>query len=333
MKLQDIGFYTLEDERAKNTSLISSLWRNELIITSKCNFNCPYCRGTNINGKHGEMSFDDIKYIINLWADNNIQNIRFSGGEPTLHKNIFDIIKYTKSKCKGIKHIAISTNGYSDIEMYKKLIKLGVNDFSISLDACCSSIGDMMSGNITGSWNKVTKNIKELSKLTYVTVGMVFDEKNCNEIKESIEFADSLGVSDIRIITAAQFNDFSIFENLNINKNILNRNKILKYRINNFKNNRNVRGITKKDCKVCYLMMDDMIVKGNFHYPCVIHMREHGTPIGSIKNKSIEQIRQERFDYMISHNSFKDELCRKNCLDVCIDYNNKVDFFRNKQRS
>ena len=72
------------------------------------------------------------------------------------------IYRYTKEKCSEIKHIAISTNGYSDIQLYKELISLGVNDFSISLDACCSSVGDMMAGNIKGSWNKVIKNIKEL---------------------------------------------------------------------------------------------------------------------------------------------------------------------------
>jgi len=25
----------------------------------------------------------------------------------------------------------------------------------------------------------------------------------------------------------------------------------------------------------------------------------------------------------MNHNSFNDKICRKNCLDVCIDYNNK----------
>ena len=44
MKLENIGFYTLSDERAKNSSATSPLMRNELIITSLCNFKCLYCR-------------------------------------------------------------------------------------------------------------------------------------------------------------------------------------------------------------------------------------------------------------------------------------------------
>ena len=45
MKLEDIGFYTLSDERAQNISINSPLMRCELIVTSRCNFRCPYCRG------------------------------------------------------------------------------------------------------------------------------------------------------------------------------------------------------------------------------------------------------------------------------------------------
>lgn len=327
MELEKIGFYTLCDKRAKEASISSPLWRNELIITSACNFKCPYCRGTTIDGEKKHMSLEEIKNIVDLWASNSIQNVRFSGGEPTLHPDIKEIIRYTKEKCTDIKHIAISTNGYSSYELYLELLELGVNDFSISLDACCSSVGDMMSGGIGGSWNIVVENIKKLSKLTYVTVGMVFSEANAGQMKESIEFAHGLGVSDIRVITAAQWNNFDVFKNLNVSKDILEKHPILNYRINNFKNNKNVRGIEKKDSHNCWLMMDDMVIKGNAHYPCVIHMREHGVQIGTVKGKTMYEVRLERLRFLAKHDTYKDELCRKNCLDVCIDYNNRVSEF------
>ena len=325
MRLEDIGFYTLEDNRAKNSCINSPLWRNELIITSRCNFKCPYCRGTDINGQQGDMPLEDIKKVIDLWSKNNIQNVRFSGGEPTIHKNIKDIIAYTKNNCKDIKHIAISTNGYSNLDLYYDLIRLGVNDFSISLDACCSSIGDIMSGGVKGSWNKVVENIKVLSNLTYVTVGVVFDKQNSQDMRDTIIFAHDLGVSDIRIISAAQWNDFSIFENLDIPEEILSQHPILKYRINNFKNKRNVRGIKDTDSHRCGLVIDDMIIKGDYHYPCVIKMREGCKPIGEISDPNLREI---RYQYYKNHDCYKDEICRKNCLDVCIDYNNKFERYR-----
>jgi len=319
MKLEKIGFYTLEDNRAKNADINSPLWRNELIITSRCNFNCPYCRGTDINGNKGDMSFDDIKNTINIWANDNLQNIRFSGGEPTLHPYIKDIIKYTKEKCKNIKHIAVSTNGYNNFELYKELIEIGVNDYSISLDACCSSIGDMMAGGIKGAWVKVVDNIKKLSEITYVTVGVVLTPENIDTINDIVEYAHNLGVADIRLITAAQWNDFEAFKKINIKEEILDSHPILKYRVNHFNIGRNVRGIKSEDFKKCGLILDDMIVKGKYHYPCVIKMREGCKPIGELNKNS----RKDRYEYFKNHNCFTDEICKNNCLDVCIDYNNK----------
>lgn len=101
---------------------------------------------------------------------------------------------------------------------------------------------------------------------------------------------------------------------------IIEKHKILKYRINNIRNNRNVRGIKESDCDKCYLCLDDMAILGDYHFPCIIYMREQGEPVGKI----IENIRQDRFKWFINHNTHKDEICKKNCLDVCIDYNNKA---------
>jgi sulfatase maturation enzyme AslB (radical SAM superfamily) len=43
--LENIGFYTLSDDRCKNASSTSPLMRCELVLTDACNFKCPYCRG------------------------------------------------------------------------------------------------------------------------------------------------------------------------------------------------------------------------------------------------------------------------------------------------
>lgn len=43
--LNKIGFYSLSDDRVRNTSETSQMKRCEMIITEYCNFKCPYCRG------------------------------------------------------------------------------------------------------------------------------------------------------------------------------------------------------------------------------------------------------------------------------------------------
>ena len=313
MRLEDIGFYTLSDNRARNVSLTSPLWRCELLVTSKCNFNCPYCRGTDASA---DIPFEYAQTVVDLWAKDNLQNIRFSGGEPTCVEWLPDIIQYAKKS--GIQRIAISTNGSRDIPYYETLIYCGGNDFSISLDACCSAFGDKMTG-VEGAWENIIDNIRYLSHRTYVTVGCVFDENNVEQSIETVLLADSLGVSDIRILSSAQYNKVLNFME-KVPDMLLDKYPILKYRINNFKAGMNVRGIRKWDSHKCPLVMDDMAIKGWYHYPCIIHLREGGDPVGEVG----KNMRKERFEFYKTHNTFEDEICRQNCLDVCVDYNNRV---------
>lgn len=311
MRLEDIGFYTLSDERALNSSTGSPLWRCELILTERCNFKCPYCRGTVCKN----MSLEDACNVINLWIKDGVKNIRFSGGEPTLYSGLASLVSLCEHN--NVEHIALSTNGSASFEMYKELHRLGVNDFSISLDACCSQMGDKMMG-IKGAWKIVIDNIRKLSDLTYVTVGMVFNEHNINDCLESVIFADSLGVSDIRVIPSAQYNR-ALYKLKRLPDEILNKYPILKYRIENIKTGKRVRGLTQHDSNRCGLVLDDMAVMNGLHYPCIIYLRERGEPIGRVSHN----MREERLWWMKNHNTHNDSICRRNCLDVCIDFNNK----------
>uniref|UniRef100_A0A6M3J016 Putative radical SAM superfamily protein n=1 Tax=viral metagenome TaxID=1070528 RepID=A0A6M3J016_9ZZZZ len=311
MKLEDIGFYTLEDKRAKNVSVKSPLWRCELLLTSRCNFNCVYCRKRTT----GDISFENAKKVIDLWAEEGLKNVRFSGGEPTLWPDLYNLVKYTRNK-PNVKRIAISTNGSAAKELYKRLLQAGVNDFSISLDSCCSNEADKLAGK-EGMWKHVVKIIEYLSRFTYVTVGMVLLPENVNRLQETIMFAINLGVKDVRVISAAQWNQSLAWRLTELQKW---QYPILSYRLNNINTGRNVRGMKEEDNHQCPLVLDDMAIEGNEHYPCIIYLRERGKAIGMV-GKSMRKERQEWYE---THDCYQDKICKKNCLDVCIDYNNRV---------
>jgi len=303
MNLEDIGFYTLSNARVKNLSKNSRLWRCELILTGKCNFKCPYCRTFD-----DEMPLSFATQVVDEFNRANLKNIRFSGGEPTLYKGLNDLVKLSTAERK-----AISTNGSADFEVYEQLIEDGINDFSISLDACCSSTADVMSG-VNGMYEKVCSNIVKISKRTYCTVGVVLTPENIGEIDGIIATATRFGVSDIRIIPSAQWS--KTLPKVDINTSY----PILKYRLNNLKHNIPVRGLSEADNKRCPLVLDDMAIKGNFHYPCIIYLREGGEPIGVFDN--VKWARQDRLKWYRRHNCFKDPICKNNCLDVCRQHNN-----------
>jgi len=309
--LADIGFYTLSNDRAARVSASTRLERCELLLTDACNFKCPYCRGAR-EGYEGTMPFSEASRIVKLWTDDNLRNIRFSGGEPTLYKNLVKLV--AQAKDGGVERCAISTNGSADWELYKELIEAGVDDFSVSLDGGCCATGQKMNGGISGVWDKVISNIARISKLTYCTVGMVFTEDNVNECLDAVRFAVGLGVSDIRVIPSAQYNKaLTMLADLEG----LNSFPILKYRINNIRNGRHVRGIEKDDKTRCRLALDDMAVIKDEHFPCIIYLREGGDPIGEVG----PNMRAERLEWVENHIPAEDSICSKNCLDVCVDYN------------
>lgn len=254
-----------------------------------------------------------------LWAADGLFAIRFSGGEPTIYPGILELVALAKSL--GIQKIAISTNGASSQVLYKKLVDAGVNDFSIFLDACCAEDGDNMAGGVKGAWNKVVSNIRYCASLTYTTVGIVLTESNVAAVNDTIRFAHGLGVSDIRVIPAAQCADR--FKEIKVDSDLLDAHPILAYRYKNFTEGRPVRGLRACDNKRCPLVLDDMAVNQGQHWPCIIYMREGGPAIGQVG----PNMRAERAKWYREHDVSQDTICNRNCLDVCTDYNNRYTEF------
>jgi len=307
--LKTIGFYTLSDARAKQASATSPLWRAELILTGRCNFKCPYCRS--VGGE--DLPMEQAEKTVRLWGEQGLKNVRFSGGEPTMYKGLPQLVSLAKSV--GVERIALSTNGASSLAKYEDLLERGVTDFSISLDACCAEDGDKMAGGRKGAFKRVVNTIRFLSSKTYVTVGVVLTSDNKERAEEIIRFASELGVSDIRVIPAAQ--DGKALPKLDVAPATLKKYPILKYRVNNIADGITVRGIKAGMLKKCGLVLDDMAVMGDKHYPCIIYLREGGEPIGTIG----ANMRKEREEWHSKHDSFSDPICSGNCLDVCCDYN------------
>ncbi|MGF6905775.1 radical SAM protein [Fusobacterium sp. PH5-44] len=79
-------------------------------ITEKCNLNCNVCYANSGEGQH--LSLNKIKKMIDFYQEaeyNKAEILQISGGEPTLHPNIIEIIAYAKTA--GIPFVMLNTNG------------------------------------------------------------------------------------------------------------------------------------------------------------------------------------------------------------------------------
>lgn len=116
--------YKMENHAKENKKFLYKDWI-ELKITTRCTLNCkscvhlvPYYKTTKDFDK--EMLFKSIDCIDELF--DSVTKLYILGGEPLIHKDIYDIIKYAQSK-KSIFSIFIITNGtiLPKIEEIKKL--------------------------------------------------------------------------------------------------------------------------------------------------------------------------------------------------------------------
>jgi molybdenum cofactor biosynthesis enzyme MoaA len=286
-----------------------------MILTERCNFNCPYCRGLREDCQ-GDMPQERVYEVLDQWIGQGLRNVRFSGGEPLLYKGLGEITEYCA--WNSVERIAISTNGSFPWHRYQDLIYCGVNDFSVSFDACCAGVCGQMGGCAERMFERVCETIRKLSEKVYTTVGVVLTDDNLHSLSGIVQLAHDLGVADIRIIPAAQ--EGNMIEGVeNIPNGIIEAHPILKYRVENLKAGLPVRSIHGTDSHRCFIPVDDSVVCGDFHFPCVIYMREQGEPIGRIG----PNMREERIEWSRRHDSMADPICQKNCLDVCVAHNNR----------
>lgn len=117
----------LQDNKPKGPVMV------HLSLTSNCNLNCDYCcYGGRTKGE--SLSLDQLKSTIDQFMSLGTKGIEFTGsGEPTLHPNINDIIKYAHDKGASIGLITNGTNP-DKIKNYDLIDWIRVSSHVLNLD-------------------------------------------------------------------------------------------------------------------------------------------------------------------------------------------------------
>lgn len=107
-----------------------------LSITDVCNFRCNYCLPDGYQCDHDRnfLSLPEIQRIASGFASLGTEKIRITGGEPSLRKDLPEIL----SRCKqtpGIKHVALTTNGYKLSTQVEDWVGSGLDALNVSIDS------------------------------------------------------------------------------------------------------------------------------------------------------------------------------------------------------
>lgn len=177
---------------------------SNLIVTYRCNNTCFMCDLPipAFYKKRGAKEFgtDQLKSVIDDLVTIGTTGINFSGGEPTLRPDCFELMAHAKRA--GLV-VNISTNAFTltQPERMEALLATGVDSLNISLDGACPETNDQLRG-VPGCFAHVERATELLMaarrghrpSLTYV---FVVGPKNHQEIPAFLELARARGVDAV----------------------------------------------------------------------------------------------------------------------------------------
>jgi len=161
-------------------------------ITKKCNLNCKHCYANAGAESTDDITTDQAKQIIDILDKNSVPIISFSGGEPLIRDDIFELTKYASDK--GI-YVGLATNGtLITPHKAKQMKKAGIKFVQISLDGATAETHDSFRG-VEGMYEKTIQGIKNcVNQDFFVNVAAVGTKHNISEIPDIIRLCNELHV-------------------------------------------------------------------------------------------------------------------------------------------
>jgi radical SAM protein with 4Fe4S-binding SPASM domain len=160
-------------------------------MTSRCNLKCIHCHAFGGEVSHDELSKEEGMALIDQIASLGIRTFVFTGGEPLMREDLFDLIAYAKSK--GFT-VFIATNGTMITSEVAKLLRAFNVGVVIGLDAMNPEIHDSIRG-VEGAYDAVIAGIENcIAERLYVHLNIVASTRNFDEIERIIDYGDRIGV-------------------------------------------------------------------------------------------------------------------------------------------
>jgi cyclic pyranopterin phosphate synthase len=105
-------------------------------ITDRCNFRCVYCmpeEGMQWLKSSSILSFDEIERVTRVAVELGIEEVRLTGGEPTLRPHLPDLVRRL-SVVDGLRSLSLTTNGFFLRDLAAPLAEAGLTRINVSLD-------------------------------------------------------------------------------------------------------------------------------------------------------------------------------------------------------
>jgi len=159
-------------------------------VTRACNLSCVHCYESARTRAPDELDTYDAKLAVKKLADAGLAYIAFSGGEPLVRRDLFEIIEEVK---RNEMAFSIATNGtMATPRISKQLRDLDCAFVQVSLDGATAKTHDAFRGadcfdrTVTGIRNLVEAGIQ-------VGVSTTVTKENLAEVPSIVDISEQLG--------------------------------------------------------------------------------------------------------------------------------------------
>jgi Fe-coproporphyrin III synthase len=160
--------------------------------TRRCNLKCEHCYSKSQDQDYGgELSTEEAKVMIDDLAAYGAPVLLFSGGEPLMRKDLFELAEYTVSK--GMR-VVLSTNGTRiNKETAAKLKAIGFSYIGISLDGM-EEVNDKFRGK-KGAFAMAMEGITNCQEAG-LKVGLRFtiNKSNVDQVNPLFDLIEEKGI-------------------------------------------------------------------------------------------------------------------------------------------
>jgi len=164
----------------------------QIELTSHCNARCVFCsiwQKEYQKDLEPEMTTDEVKHIVDELDRLGVFVISWTGGEPTLRKDLPELINYAQKK--GMMN-AIATNGYYLYDMIKDGRLDGLEWIMVSLDWPMAEMHNKY--RAIDVFDRAIKGIRAaVLRRKIVLISMVVTKENFKHMEDMCKLARSLG--------------------------------------------------------------------------------------------------------------------------------------------
>src|SRR4051794_14933547 len=163
-------------------------------LTRTCNLKCVHCYTSSEAKRYpDELPTETCKAVLDDLAEFKVPAVLFSGGEPLVRPDLFELAAHARSK--GL-HVVLSTNGtLIDQAKAKRLKELEFAYVGISLDSAIPAIHDQFRG-VEGAFERTMRGFRHCVEAGQkVGLRLTLTRHTCENLDMIFDFLEREGIN------------------------------------------------------------------------------------------------------------------------------------------